>query len=269
MRWPPAAYALIGLLADHNSCALRGPVCAHGARRTGLAAGRHQVKVHTAGAMTAPQPAAAEFAHSPDYVQSLHRGLAVIKVFDSAHASLTLSEVAVRAGFSRAVARRLLMTLEYLGYAVRQERKFSLTPRILDYVRTSGEGSELWLLDLKSKQTTPLTHDGAVNVEPRWSPDGRRIVFVSGAYYRHLHLFVAEVHAGQLGEPQRLTGETKKFRCRATTTAPSITRSKSHVDARRAVHRVHLQSRAHSRHGRLLAHAGAARRGGGLSCATR
>jgi IclR family pca regulon transcriptional regulator len=103
-------------------------------RRTahGAAGRAAPVKVHTAGGMTAPEPAAAQFAHSPDYVQSLHRGLAVIKVFDSAHASLTLSEVAVRAGFSRAVARRLLMTLEYLGYAVRQERKFSLTPRILE-----------------------------------------------------------------------------------------------------------------------------------------
>ena len=86
---------------------------------------------------------------------------------------------------------------------------WSADGRYIVYVRTSGEASELWLLDLKSKQTTPLTRDGAVNVEPRWSPDGRRIVFVSSAYHRHLHLFVAEVHAGQLGEPQRLTGETK------------------------------------------------------------
>jgi len=90
------------------------------------------VNAQAPGGTTAPETAGAEFVHSPDYVQSLHRGLAVIKVFDSAHASLTLSEVAVRAGFSRAVARRLLMTLEHLGYAVRQERKFSLTPRILE-----------------------------------------------------------------------------------------------------------------------------------------
>jgi len=72
------------------------------------------------------------FADSPDYVQSLQRGLAVIRVFDSAHAALTLSQVAERAGLSRAVARRLLMTLEYLGYARRQGRQFSLTPRILE-----------------------------------------------------------------------------------------------------------------------------------------
>jgi IclR family transcriptional regulator, pca regulon regulatory protein len=72
------------------------------------------------------------FAESPDYVQSLHRGLSVIRVFDSEHSALTLSEVAARAGLSRAVVRRLLMTLEYLGYARRQGRQFSLTPRVLE-----------------------------------------------------------------------------------------------------------------------------------------
>jgi IclR family transcriptional regulator, pca regulon regulatory protein len=78
-------------------------------------------------------PAAAlSFAHSPDHVQSLQRGLAVIRVFDAEHAALTLSQVAVRATLARAVARRLLMTLEYLGYVRRQGRQFSLTPRILE-----------------------------------------------------------------------------------------------------------------------------------------
>jgi IclR family pca regulon transcriptional regulator len=77
-------------------------------------------------------PAAAGFAESPDYVQSLHRGLSVIRVFDSEHSALTLSEVAARAKLSRAVVRRLLMTLEHLGYAHRQGRQFSLTPKILE-----------------------------------------------------------------------------------------------------------------------------------------
>ncbi len=73
-----------------------------------------------------------EFAGSPDYVQSLDRGLAVIRAFDAEHASMTLSEVAVRAGLSRAVARRLLLTLDHLGYVRRQGRQFSLTPRVLE-----------------------------------------------------------------------------------------------------------------------------------------
>jgi IclR family transcriptional regulator, pca regulon regulatory protein len=72
------------------------------------------------------------FAKSPDYVQSLDRGLSVIRAFDAEHVAMTLSEVAVRAALSRAVARRLLMTLEYLGYVRRQGRQFSLAPRILE-----------------------------------------------------------------------------------------------------------------------------------------
>jgi IclR family pca regulon transcriptional regulator len=74
----------------------------------------------------------AAFTDGPDYVQSLQRGLAVIRVFDSEHAAMTLSEVAARAGVSRAVARRLLLTLEYLGYVQRRGRQFSLTPRVLE-----------------------------------------------------------------------------------------------------------------------------------------
>ena len=82
-------------------------------------------------AMSSPA-AAGTFVHGPDYVQSLHRGLAVIRAFDSEHAEMTLSEVAARTRLARAVARRLLLTLEYLGYVTRRGRQFSLTPRVLE-----------------------------------------------------------------------------------------------------------------------------------------
>jgi IclR family pca regulon transcriptional regulator len=45
---------------------------------------------------------------------------------------MTLSEVAARAALSRAVARRLLLTLEHLGYVARHGRQFGLTPRVLE-----------------------------------------------------------------------------------------------------------------------------------------
>lgn len=69
---------------------------------------------------------------SADFVQSLARGLAVIRAFDSGHPQLTLSEVARRTGLTRAAARRFLLTLESLGYVRSDGRAFSLTPRVLD-----------------------------------------------------------------------------------------------------------------------------------------
>ena len=53
-----------------------------------------------------------------DFVQSLERGLAVIRAFDGS-ASLTLSEVATASGLTRAAARRFLLTLAELGYVRR------------------------------------------------------------------------------------------------------------------------------------------------------
>ncbi len=65
-------------------------------------------------------------------VQSLVRGLAVIRAFDAEHPALTLSDVARRAGITRAAAGRFLRTLEQLGYVRVDGRDFSLTPRVLE-----------------------------------------------------------------------------------------------------------------------------------------
>lgn len=65
-------------------------------------------------------------------MQSLERGLAVIRAFDHEHPELTLSEVAVRTGVTRAVARRFLLTLAELGYVRSDGRFFSLTARVLE-----------------------------------------------------------------------------------------------------------------------------------------
>lgn len=68
----------------------------------------------------------------PDFVQSLERGLAVIRAFDADHPELTLSEVAAATGVTRATARRFLLTLAELGYVRSEGRYFSLTARVLE-----------------------------------------------------------------------------------------------------------------------------------------
>lgn len=67
-----------------------------------------------------------------EFVQSLERGLAVIRAFDAAHPELTLSEVATATGVTRATARRFLLTLAELGYVRSDGRFFSLTARVLE-----------------------------------------------------------------------------------------------------------------------------------------
>jgi IclR family pca regulon transcriptional regulator len=68
----------------------------------------------------------------PHHVQSLARGLAVIRAFDAQHPELTLSEVARICDLTRAAARRFLLTLADLGYVRTDGRLFSLTPRVLE-----------------------------------------------------------------------------------------------------------------------------------------
>jgi IclR family transcriptional regulator, pca regulon regulatory protein len=70
--------------------------------------------------------------HHSDSVQSLKRGLAVIRTFGREARHQTLSEVAQRTGMTRAAARRFLHTLAELGYVHFDGKHFRLTARVLD-----------------------------------------------------------------------------------------------------------------------------------------
>jgi IclR family pca regulon transcriptional regulator len=66
------------------------------------------------------------------FVQSLDRGLAVIRALGDPGRGQTLAEVSRSTGLTRAAARRFLLTLVDLGYARIDGRLFSLTPRALE-----------------------------------------------------------------------------------------------------------------------------------------
>lgn len=94
---------------------------------------------------TANDDMSAEAGHRPparnsDFVQSLDRGLAVIRAFGPDRERLSLSEVARATGLTRAAARRFLLTLVSLGYVRSDGREFSLRPRVLElgYAYLSG-----------------------------------------------------------------------------------------------------------------------------------
>jgi IclR family transcriptional regulator, pca regulon regulatory protein len=81
-------------------------------------------------------------ARNSDFVQSLDRGLAVIRAFGPDRDRLSLSEVARATGLTRAATRRFLLTLVKLGYVRNDGREFSLRPRVLElgYAYLSGLG---------------------------------------------------------------------------------------------------------------------------------
>ncbi|MFX1674281.1 IclR family transcriptional regulator [Paraburkholderia sp. A2WS-5] len=66
------------------------------------------------------------------YVQSFARGLSVIRAFNAERPEQTLTDVAAATGLTRAGARRILLTLQTLGYVEAEGRLFRLTPKILD-----------------------------------------------------------------------------------------------------------------------------------------
>ena len=68
----------------------------------------------------------------PESIQSLQRGIEVLKAFDRDHSRMTLTEVAAITGLTRATARRFLITLVEMGYVGNQTRYFFLRPKILE-----------------------------------------------------------------------------------------------------------------------------------------
>lgn len=89
----------------------------------------------SSGQNTLPSTPAAQIdAHGgdPNFMTSLARGLAVIQAFTQRQRELTVSQISVRTGFSRAAVRRCLYTLTKLGFAATDDsRHFHLRPRIL------------------------------------------------------------------------------------------------------------------------------------------
>jgi Tol biopolymer transport system component len=74
--------------------------------------------------------------------------------------------------------------------------------RFIVFARHNADAIELWRLDLASRKTQRLTQTRAVQVQPRISPDGSRIAFVSTAGTGHFNLYVAELTTAGIGTPR-------------------------------------------------------------------
>ncbi len=112
----------------------------------------------------------------PDFVEALARGLDVLRAFDARRPRLSLSEVAAVTGLARPTARRLLLTLEELGYVRAANGQFELTPRVLHLGMSYVSSLGLWdiarphLEDLVSR-----THESSSMAQL----DGSDIVYVA------------------------------------------------------------------------------------------
>ncbi|MDF3832818.1 IclR family transcriptional regulator C-terminal domain-containing protein [Cupriavidus basilensis] len=67
-----------------------------------------------------------------ELLDSLTKGLALLRLFASGASSLTVQDVAEQLDVTRAAARRLLLTLQHNGYLAQDGREFSITPRVMD-----------------------------------------------------------------------------------------------------------------------------------------
>ena len=81
---------------------------------------------------------------NPDFIEALARGLEVIRVFGSFKKRLSLSEIAAATNLARPTVRRILITLEALGYVNSADGLFSLTPRVLDLGTAHVASSNIW-----------------------------------------------------------------------------------------------------------------------------
>ena len=84
----------------------------------------------------------AEKREDGDFVESLARGLKVIRAFSTSQLAFTVSDMATATDLARPTARRLLLTLEQLGYVRSHDGLYMLTPQILDlgmsYINAQG-----------------------------------------------------------------------------------------------------------------------------------
>jgi IclR family pca regulon transcriptional regulator len=80
----------------------------------------------------------------PDFVEALARGLDILGSFGADRRSMSLSEVAAAAGLARPTARRLLLTLEELGFVRSGGGTFRLTPKVMDLGMAYVSSLGLW-----------------------------------------------------------------------------------------------------------------------------
>ncbi|HKX69459.1 MAG TPA: IclR family transcriptional regulator C-terminal domain-containing protein [Intrasporangium sp.] len=112
----------------------------------------------------------------PDFIESIARGFDVIKAFEPGPTGMSLSDVATATGLARPTARRILRTLEALGYVRSVEGRHTLTPRVLELGLTYVQSMGLWdTARPHLEQLVTQTHESSSIAQL----DGSDIVYVA------------------------------------------------------------------------------------------
>ncbi len=118
-----------------------------------------------------------------DYVNSLARGLEVLRAFNRTGRKMTLSQVASETGNTRAGARRILLTLVHEGYAVTDGKLFDLTPQVLELGYSILSSKGVW--DIARPFIAHLSEDVRESVSAAIL-DRFDVVYVGGTQYHRV-----------------------------------------------------------------------------------
>jgi IclR family transcriptional regulator, pca regulon regulatory protein len=126
-----------------------------------------------------PTPAAALdiYTGDPNFMTSLARGLIVIQAFTQQSPQMTISQLSVKTGLSRAAVRRCLYTLTKLGFAGAEDgTRYSLRPRMLTLSHTYTASNTL------SSAAQPILERMSTALRESFSVatlDGEDIVYIA------------------------------------------------------------------------------------------
>jgi IclR family transcriptional regulator, pca regulon regulatory protein len=141
-----------------------------------------------------PTPAASLdiYTGDPNFMTSLARGLIVIQAFTQQSPQMTISQLSVKTGLSRAAVRRCLYTLTKLGFAGAEDgSRYSLRPRMLtlSHTYTSSNNLSTAAQPILERMSTALRESFSVA-----TLDGEDIVYIARTQVSRL--MAVDLHIG-------------------------------------------------------------------------
>jgi IclR family pca regulon transcriptional regulator len=126
---------------------------------------------------TTPSASLDVYTGDPNFMTSLARGLIVIQAFTQQSPQMTISQLSIKTGLSRAAVRRCLYTLTKLGFAGAEDgSRYSLRPRMLTLSHTYTASNTL------SSAAQPILERMSAALRESFSVatlDGEDIVYIA------------------------------------------------------------------------------------------